>query len=170
MTGVQTCALPIYSIQNSAFSNNVLFTVHPCYGQDIIYTHPLSDGVSIGKTAEIDFLKFVNSVSNLEGGVYMSVGSAIMSPMIFEKALSMSRNIAKQEGKGVKDFMIVVNDIQKGEWNWGTGIEPTKDNPAYYLRFCKSFDRIGARKMHYIARSEERRVGKECRSRWSPYH
>src|SRR2546425_1645994 len=22
----------------------------------------------------------------------------------------------------------------------------------------------------YVARSEERRVGKECRSRWSPYH
>ena len=22
----------------------------------------------------------------------------------------------------------------------------------------------------YMARSEERRVGKECRSRWSPYH
>ena len=24
--------------------------------------------------------------------------------------------------------------------------------------------------MHKYARSEERRVGKECRSRWSPYH
>src|ERR1035441_11132953 len=23
---------------------------------------------------------------------------------------------------------------------------------------------------HWLARSEERRVGKECRSRWSPYH
>ena len=22
----------------------------------------------------------------------------------------------------------------------------------------------------YVVRSEERRVGKECRSRWSPYH
>ena len=25
-------------------------------------------------------------------------------------------------------------------------------------------------KYHIILRSEERRVGKECRSRWSPYH
>ena len=24
--------------------------------------------------------------------------------------------------------------------------------------------------LDYIDRSEERRVGKECRSRWSPYH
>ena len=139
-----------YSIQNSAFSNNIPLTVHPCFGQDIIYSHPLSDGVSIGKTAEIDFLKFVSSVSNLEGGVYLSVGSAIMSPMIFEKALSMARNVAKQEGTEIKDFMIVINDIQEGEWDWGTGIEPPKNDPAYYLRFCKTFDRMGAREMHYI--------------------
>ena len=29
---------------------------------------------------------------------------------------------------------------------------------------------LGARKIHEAERSEERRVGKECRSRWSPYH
>jgi hypothetical protein len=139
-----------YSLQNAAFENSVPFTVHPCFGQDIIYAHPLSDGASIGKTAEIDFLRFVNSVSNLEGGCYISIGSAIMSPMIFEKALSMSRNVARQEGKEIKNFMIVVNDIQKGNWEWGTGIEPPKDDPAYYLRFCKTFSRAGAREMHYI--------------------
>ena len=35
-------------------------------------------------------------------------------------------------------------------------------------------DRIGHRRMYLVGlvlcRSEERRVGKECRSRWSPYH
>jgi len=29
---------------------------------------------------------------------------------------------------------------------------------------------VGAHKKGAIHRSEERRVGKECRSRWSPYH
>ena len=29
---------------------------------------------------------------------------------------------------------------------------------------------IGSRIIKAILRSEERRVGKECRSRWSPYH
>src|ERR1041385_1879498 len=28
----------------------------------------------------------------------------------------------------------------------------------------------GAEVEHFVLRSEERRVGKECRSRWSPYH
>ena len=139
-----------YSLQNSAFSNNILFTVHPCFGQDIIYAHPLSDGASIGKAAEIDFLKFVSSVSRLEGGCYLSIGSAIMSPMIFEKALSMSRNVAKQQEREIKDFMIVANDIQEGAWNWESDTEPPKKDPAYYLRFCKTFSRAGARNMQYI--------------------
>ena len=140
-----------FSVQDSAFKNNVNFTVHPGFGYDIIYTHPMCDGASIGKTAEIDFIKFVDSVSKLNGGVYLSIGSAIMSPMIFEKSLSMARNVAKQKKQKIDDFMIVVNDIQAGgNWKWGSGKEPKKSDPAYYLRFCKTFDRMGAREMYYI--------------------
>ena len=29
---------------------------------------------------------------------------------------------------------------------------------------------IATKRIKYLGRSEERRVGKECRSRWSPYH
>ena len=141
-----------YSLQYSAYKNKVPFTVHPSIGQDIIYTHPECNFEAIGKAAGIDFLKYVDSVSKLEGGVYLSVGSAIASPMVFEKALSMARNVAHQKNKDVKDFMIVVNDIQNsGDWDWGkTEQEPPKDNPAYYLRFCKTFNRMGSREMHYV--------------------
>jgi hypothetical protein len=140
-----------YSFQQSAHSSKIPFTVHPGFGYDIIYASPYNFGAAIGRTAEVDWLKFADSVARLEGGVYISIGSAIMSPMIFEKALSMTRNVAKQAGKEIKDFMIVVNDIQHaGGWQWGSGIEPPKDSPAYYLRFCKTFDRMGAREMHYV--------------------
>jgi len=139
-----------FSIQESAFFNKIPFTIHPGFGYDIIYTHPLSDGASIGKTSEIDFLKFVESVSNLEGGVYISIGSAIMSPMIFEKALSMARNTKLQDNKTINDFLIVVNDIKASSWDFGKNLEPNKTNPEYYERFCKSFDRMGAREMFYI--------------------
>lgn len=138
-----------YSVQNASFKK-IPFTIHPSFGQDIIYTHPLNDGASIGKCAEIDFLKFADSVNNLEnGGVYLSVGSAIMSPMIFEKSLSMARNLAIQKEKKITDFVIAVNDIQEGNWDWNKG-EPLKDNPDYYLRFCKTFSRMGARELNYI--------------------
>lgn len=140
-----------YSFQEAAYFSKIPVTVHPGFGYDIIYTSAYNCGAAIGRTAEIDWLRFADSVANLEGGIYISIGSAIMSPMIFEKALSMARNVAKQSGKAVKDFMIVVNDIQPaGDWQWGTGIEPPKTSPAYYLRFCKTFDRMGAREMHYI--------------------
>lgn len=139
-----------YSLQNFAFENKISFTVHPGFGYDIIYTHPVCDGASIGKTAEIDFLRFVNSISDLEGGVYISIGSSIMSPMIFEKSLSMARNIAHQSNRKIEDFMIVVNDIQEGSWDWSSKKEPDKNNPAYYLRFCKTFSRMNSREFHYI--------------------
>jgi hypothetical protein len=139
-----------YSIQNATKINNVRFTVHPGFGYDIIYTHPMSDGASVGKSSEIDFLKFADSVSRLEGGVYLSVGSAIMSPMIFEKALSMARNQAIKKGEKLNDFIIGVNDIQKAGWDFEKTCEPSKDNPNYYNRFCKSFDRMGSKKLYFV--------------------
>lgn len=141
-----------FSFQEAAHAAAIPITVHPGFGYDIIYASPYNYGAAIGRTAEVDWLRIVASVFNLEGGVYISIGSAIMSPMIFEKALSMARNLLKQKDKAIKDFMIVVNDIQPaGDWQWGTGNEPPKDSPAYYLRFCKTFDRMGAREMHYIS-------------------
>lgn len=140
-----------YSFQEAAYSSKIPITVHPGFGYDIIYASPYNCGAAIGRTAEVDWLRFAESISNLEAGIFISIGSAIMSPMIFEKALSMVRNVVKQRGKAITDFMIVVNDIQPaGDWQWGTGIEPPKNSPAYYLRFCKTFDRMGVREMHYV--------------------
>ncbi|MDA3939629.1 MAG: deoxyhypusine synthase family protein [Spirochaetia bacterium] len=130
-----------YSIQSKAFQNEIPFTSHPMFGHDIIYTHRANRGAAIGRCAERDFLAFVNSVSRLEGGVYLSIGSAVMSPMIFEKALSMARNTAQQEGSDIKNCNIHVVDLQEATWDWSKG-EPPIDNPAYYLRFMKTFNRM----------------------------
>lgn len=136
------------SILAAAYQHKIPFSICPGIGYDIIYTHPLCDGAAIGKAAYIDFLKFAKSVSNLEGGVYLSIGSAIMSPMIFEKALSMAKNLARQKGEALENYYLAVNDIQPGSWNWLNG-EPPKGHPAYYLRFNKSFSRMGGR-LDYI--------------------
>ena len=145
-----------YSIQSHAYSKKIPFTIHLSIGQDIIHTHPLCDFEALGKTSGIDFYKFIGSVSNLENGVYLSIGSAITSPMVFEKALSMARNVAHQEDKKIEDFLIVVNDIQEGKWNWNSEKEPSKNDPAYYLRFCKTFSRMGAKELHYV--QEDNRI------------
>ena len=133
-----------YSIQYAAFKHNVPLTIHPGIGYDIIYTHPMNCGGAIGRGALWDFLSFADSVSRLEDGVHLTIGSAIMAPMIFEKAMSMANNLVLQSnGKPIQNHYLAVVDIQDGgNWDWSKG-EPPMDNPAYYLRFCKTFYRMG---------------------------
>ena len=96
-----------FSVQATAFSHGVPFTGHPMIGHDIIYNHPMNHGASIGRAALRDFLTFAESVSHIDGGVYLSIGSAVMSPMIFEKSLAMAQNMAAQRGDRMKNFDIV---------------------------------------------------------------
>jgi hypothetical protein len=138
------------SVLAHAFRAGVPFTVHPGIGYDIISNHPMFNGAVIGRAADIDFRRFASSVERLDGGVVLSVGSAIMGPQVFEKSLSCVNNVRLQNGRGVvRDFSIYVVDLQdSGGWDWTKG-EPPKDNPAYYLRFCKSYSRMGGT-MHYV--------------------
>jgi hypothetical protein len=138
------------SIVAQAFRANVPFTVHPGIGYDIIATHPMSNGAAIGRAAAVDFRLFSRAVEGLDGGVVLSVGSAIMAPQVFEKSLSCVNNLRLQAGRPtVREHEFYVVDIQDGgRWDWSKG-EPPKDDPAYYLRFCKSFSRMGGR-MNYL--------------------
>lgn len=133
-----------FSVQAAAYRLGVPFTGHPMFGHDIIYTHPVSSGAAIGQTAERDFLAFAHNVSRLDGGVYLSVGSAVMSPMIFEKSLSMSNNLEIQRtGQPIRNHYIAVVDLAEAPWDWQNDGEPPADNPAYYFRYCKTFARMG---------------------------
>jgi hypothetical protein len=140
----ETCILA------QAFRHNLPFTVHPGIGYDIIANHPMFNGAVIGRAAEMDFRLLSSSIEQLDGGVVLSVGSAIMAPQVFEKSASCVNNLRLQQGKKIlHDHTIYVVDIQDGGgWDWSGG-EPPKDNPAYYLRFCKSFSRMGGR-MEYV--------------------
>lgn len=136
-----------YSVQAAAYRLGLPFTAHPMIGHDIIYTHPANHCAAIGRAAQRDFLAYAHNVSRLQGGVYLSVGSAVMSPMIFEKSMSMSQNLARQAGHHLDRHFIVVVDLAESRWDWSQG-EPPPDNPDYYLRYCKTFSRMGGT-MHY---------------------
>ncbi|MCX5659905.1 MAG: hypothetical protein NTW19_09310 [Planctomycetota bacterium] len=135
-----------YSTLACAYEHRVPLTVHPGIGYDIIVNHPMFHGGAIGRTSGADARVFAHGVLNLTGGVYLSVGSAIMSPQVFEKAFSAANNLLLGEGRpAVKDHTIAIVDLQDGGgWDWSRG-EPPKENPAYYLRFCKTFHRMGGR-------------------------
>jgi hypothetical protein len=137
-----------FSIQAGAHRLGVPFTGHPMIGHDIIYNHPMNHGAALGRTAQRDFLTYAESISRIDGGVYLSIGSAVMSPMIFEKSLSISQNLAIQRGEHMDDHFILVSDLAESTWDWSQG-EPPIDNPAYYLRYNKSFSRMGGT-MRYL--------------------
>jgi len=138
------------SIIAQAYRHEVPVTVHPGIGYDIISNHPVFNGAAIGRAAEWDFKLFGGSVEQLDGGVVLSVGSAIMGPQVFEKSISCVNNLRLQQGREiVQGHAIFVIDLQDGGgWDWTQG-EPPKTHPAYYLRFCKSFSRMGGA-MHYL--------------------
>lgn len=139
-----------YGVQAAAYARNVPMTGHPMIGHDIIYCHPMNHCAAIGRAAQRDFLAFAHSVCSLDGGVYMSIGSAVMSPMVFEKSVSMAQNLAIQEGRCLENHYIVVVDLQESHWDWTKG-EPPEDNPDYYLRYNKTFSRMGGTMRHLTA-------------------
>ena len=130
------------SVQATAFRLGIPFSGHPMIGHDIIYNHPMNNGALLGRAALRDFLAFAANVSRIRNGVYLSIGSAVMSPMIFEKAMSMAQNLALQKRKRIAGHSIFVVDLAKATWDWRRG-EPPESNPAYYQRYNKSFSRMG---------------------------
>ena len=156
-----------YSPQAAAYRLNVPFTGHPMIGHDIIYCHPMNHGAAIGRAALRDFLAFAGQVQRLDGGVYLSVGSAVMSPMIFEKAFSMARNLEQQEGRDIARHFIVTVDLAEAAWDWQKDGEPPQDHPAYYLRFCKTFSRMGG-EMRYASADNRDFLLSLCRELGTP--
>jgi hypothetical protein len=68
-------------------------TVHVAVGTDIIHMHPSADGAAIGATTLRDFRRFAEVVAGLAGGVYINLGSAVILPEVFVKALNLARNL-----------------------------------------------------------------------------
>ncbi len=95
----------------AAYRLGVPFTVHKGIGYDITDQHPAADYAAIGWTTGQDFLRFAHSVSQLEDGVFLNLGSAVMGPEVYLKSLSMARNIAAQRGEEIRHFTTANFDL-----------------------------------------------------------
>jgi hypothetical protein len=65
-------------------------------GTDIIHMHPEADGALIGEGTMRDFKLLASVVSDLEGGVFLNLGSAVIIPEVFLKALTIARNLGNK--------------------------------------------------------------------------
>src|SRR5205823_14548644 len=79
---------------------------------------------------------FTQSVTNLEGGVLLNFGSAVMGPEVYLKALSMARNVARQEGRTIARFTTAVFDLPSLGNDFEA--EPPKSDARYYYRPWKT--------------------------------
>ena len=77
-----------------AWSLGIPYTLHVAIGTDIVHQHPDADGSAIGRASMRDFRIFAATVSKLgDGGVVLNLGSAVVMPEVFLKALSLARNL-----------------------------------------------------------------------------
>ena len=124
-----------WSVLAAAYRLQIPATVHVSIGQDIIHQHPGFDGAATGAASYADFLIFTESVTRLEGGVFLNIGSAVMGPEVYLKALAMARNVACQEGRRIAHFTTAVFDlVPLGD----TSQEAGKSDARYYFRPFKT--------------------------------
>jgi deoxyhypusine synthase len=81
------------SILATGAALGVPVTVHVAVGTDIIHMHPSADGAALGATSLLDFRRLAAVVAQMEGGVYLNIGSAVILPEVFLKTVSLGRNL-----------------------------------------------------------------------------
>lgn len=81
------------SIFAKAYGLGIPASVHVAIGTDIIHMHPEADGSLIGKGSMLDFRLLASVIADLQGGVFLNLGSAVILPEVFLKALNIARNL-----------------------------------------------------------------------------
>jgi hypothetical protein len=111
-------------------------TVHVGVGYDILHEHPNCDGAALGQSSYQDFLVLAETVTRLEGGVVLNLGSAVMGPEVYLKALAMARNVAHQQGQVIRHFTTAVFDLIPLDDD--TRRQAPRSDPRYYYRPWKT--------------------------------
>jgi len=96
-----------YSILANAIDLKIPITCHVAIGTDTIHMHPSADGSAIGQASLTDFKILTSIIRNLNGGVFLNIGSAVILPEVFLKALTIVRNL----GYDVANFTSAVFDF-----------------------------------------------------------
>jgi len=97
------------SILAAAARAGIPATAHVAIGTDIIHMHPSADGAAIGEGSLRDFHLLAGVVARLAGGVYLNLGSAVVLPEVFVKALNLARNV----GHPVRDLTTIDMDFNR---------------------------------------------------------
>jgi len=119
-----------YSLLAAAYTYQVPLTVHVAIGADTIHMHPTTDGALLGQATYRDFQRLTLLLRELhDGGCYWNIGSAVLLPEVFLKALTLCRNV----GYPVERFLTVNLDmIQHYRPEYNVVQRPTQHGGAGY--------------------------------------
>ena len=132
-------------------------TVHVALGTDIIHMHPAADGAAIGAASLRDFRQLAAVVAGLAGGVFINLGSAVIIPEVFVKALNLARNVGHRvdnlltvDMDFIRHYRPQVNVVQRPTAGNGHGYHFTGHHEIMFpllcaavLEFCGSRRRKG---------------------------
>jgi hypothetical protein len=130
----ESLAHPELSLLVGARASAVPLTVHAALGAEIIHQHPAADGAAIGETSHRDFRRLAASLPALhEGGVVLNLGSAVILPEVFLKALTVARNLGNGQPTGFvacdmdmqRHYRPRMNVVQRPTLGTGAGYEIT---------------------------------------------
>lgn len=125
---------PELSVILNAMHNNVEVTVHAAIGAEIIHQHPIASGSAIGDTSHRDFRRLADALDGLDdGGVVLNLGSAVIMPEVFLKALTIARNLHEGRPQNfvtcdldmIRHYRPRVNVVQRPTIHSGKGYEIT---------------------------------------------
>ena len=129
-----TLSHPELSLLLQAHQLGVTATVHAALGAEIVHQHPSADGAAIGETSLRDFRRLAGALPTLhDGGVALNVGSAVIMPEVFLKALTIARNLHEGRPTGFttcdldmqRHYRPRVNVVQRPTLGNGEGFEIT---------------------------------------------
>ncbi|HEU4989873.1 MAG TPA: hypothetical protein VFT41_08830 [Gemmatimonadaceae bacterium] len=134
LDGRSDLAHPELSVVLNAWRLGVPVTVHAALGAEIIHQHPAANGAAIGDTSHRDFRRLAHSLLRLDdGGVVLNLGSAVIMPEVFLKALTIARNLHQGKPQGFvscdldmqRHYRPRVNVVQRPTLQSGAGYEIT---------------------------------------------
>jgi len=122
---------------------HVPVTVHVAVGTDIIHMHPSADGAAIGATSLRDFRTLAAVVGELNRGVFINLGSAVLIPEVFVKALNLARNVGKRVDKlltvdmdFIRHYRPQMNVVRRPTAGSGRGYQFTGHHEIMFPLLC----------------------------------
>jgi hypothetical protein len=131
------------SILAAGVRYGVPVTVHVTLGADIIHMHPSADGAAIGAASLLDFRRLAGIIQHLRGGVFINLGSAVVIPEVFLKALNLARNVGSRvdalvtvDMDFVRHYRPQVNVVQRPTAGSGRGYQLVGHHEIMFPLLC----------------------------------